>query len=273
MDEIVVKNLSFSYDKTHPVLSEVTFSVSRGSHISIVGHNGSGKSTLAKLLIGLLERSNGEIFIHGILLNEKTINDIREKMCLVFQNPDNQFIGSTVEDDIAFGLENKRVSQPEMKDIIASFAEEVGMGKYLNKEPSMLSGGQKQRVAIAGALALSPNIIIFDEATSMLDPNGKKEIINVIKRMRNSNPDLTIISITHDVEEAFISDEVIVLSQGKIVMSGKPSIVFSDRETLKKYRLDMPFLLDFKEKLKAIDINISEEKTLDEIVETICQSK
>ncbi|HPY79639.1 MAG: energy-coupling factor transporter ATPase [Erysipelotrichaceae bacterium] len=273
MEEIVVKNLSFSYDKTTPVLSDVSFTVRRGTHISIVGHNGSGKSTLAKLLIGLLESSSGEIYIDGTILNEKTINNLRGKMCLVFQNPDNQFIGSTVEDDIAFGLENKRVPQLEMKKIIAAFAEEVGMGKYLNKEPSMLSGGQKQRVAIAGALALSPDIIIFDEAASMLDPNGKLEILNVIKRMRKSNPDLTIISITHDVEEAFISDEVIVLSQGKVVMNGRPSDIFSNRDTLKKYKLEMPFILDLKEKLKSIEINVPVSENINEVVEAICQSK
>jgi len=147
------------------------------------------------------------------------------------------------------------------------------MGKYLNKEPSMLSGGQKQRVAIAGALALSPDIIIFDEAASMLDPNGKLEILNVIKRMRKSNPDLTIISITHDVEEAFISDEVIVLSQGKVVMNGRPSDIFSNRDTLKKYKLEMPFILDLKEKLKSIEINVPVSENINEVVEAICQSK
>ena len=137
----------------------------------------------------------------------------------------------------------------------------------------MLSGGQKQRVAIAGALALSPDIIIFDEAASMLDPNGKLEILNVIKRMRKSNPDLTIISITHDVEEAFISDEVIVLSQGKVVMNGRPSDIFSNRDTLKKYKLEMPFILDLKEKLKSIEINVPVSENINEVVEAICQSK
>jgi len=273
MDEIVVKNLSFSYDKSHPVLSDVSFVVPRGSHISIVGHNGSGKSTLAKLLIGLLERDGGDIFINDLPLNEKTINEIRSMMCLVFQNPDNQFIGSTVEDDIAFGLENRQIPHSEMKRIIATFADEVGMGKYLNKEPSMLSGGQKQRVAIAGALALSPKIIIFDEATSMLDPNGKLEIINIIKKMREQNPELTIISITHDIEEAFLSDEVIVLSQGKIVLSGRPNEVFSKREVLSKYRLDMPFILDLKAQLNTIDISIPISEDIDQVVEAICQSK
>jgi len=273
MDEIVVKDLCFSYDNEHETLSHVSFSICKGSYVSIVGHNGSGKSTLAKLLIGLIERNSGDIFIADIPLSNETIKDVRSKMCLVFQNPDNQFIGSTVEDDIAFGLENKCVPHDEMQSIIDTFAQEVGMSKFLHKEPSMLSGGQKQRVAIAGALALSPEIIIFDESTSMLDPKGKKEIGDLILKMRQNKPDLTVISITHDIEEAFLSDEVIVLSEGKIVLSGKPETVFANRDMLQKYCLDMPFILSFKKQLDGIGINISTNDDLNKIAELICQSK
>lgn len=273
MDEITVKNLSFSYEKNHCTLSNVSFTVSKGSYVSIVGHNGSGKSTLAKLLIGLLIPSDGEIFIHDVLLTEKTLGDLRSQMCLVFQNPDNQFIGSTVEDDIAFGLENRCVPHELMQGIIDTFAKEVGMDKYLHKEPSMLSGGQKQRVAIAGALALSPEIIIFDESTSMLDPKGKAEISRLIKTMRLNNPDLTVISITHDIEEAFNSDEVIVLSQGQIVMHGDPNVVLADQESLQKYGLEMPFILDFKNQMAKSGLSMKCENDIDAIVEALCPSK
>ena len=273
MSKIEIKNISFSYNKDEPILKHVSFSISEGSYTSIIGHNGSGKSTLARLIIGLLAPDDGQIFIDDELLTNKNVRDIRKKIGLVFQNPDNQFIGATVEDDIAFGLENRRVPHDQMQSIIDNFAKRVGMEDYLNKEPSRLSGGQKQRVAIAGALSLEPEILILDEATSMLDPKGKSDIRNLIAEMKKNNPNLTIISITHDVEEAYMSDEVIVMSQGEVAFKGKPDSVFSNREALNSLHLEMPFVLDLKERLKQEDIDLKDKKDIKDIAEVLWPSK
>ncbi len=273
MNKIEVSNLVFGYNENEQVVKHVSFKVHEGSYVSIVGHNGSGKSTLAKLIIGLLAPAEGEILIDGEKLTSKNVVKLRQKISLVFQNPDNQFIGATVEDDIAFGLENRRVPRQEMQNIIKNYAKRVGMDEFLDKEPSRLSGGQKQRVAIAGALALEPEIIIFDEATSMLDPKGKSDIKGLIEEMRKFNPNLTIFSITHDVEEAFLSDEVIVMSQGEIAFKGKPEEVFSNRQALEYLHLEMPFILDLKEQLKRENINIDKCQNIDDIVEVLCPSK
>lgn len=273
MKIIEVKNLSFSYSEDKQTLDDVSFDIEKGRYVSIVGHNGSGKSTLAKLLIGLLKANSGQIFVDGVELSEKTVHQVRSKVALVFQNPDNQFIGATVEDDIAFGLENKRVKHEDMQTIIEDYAKKVNMLEYLHKEPSMLSGGQKQRVAIAGALALSPDIIIFDESTSMLDPKGKREIRELISKLRENNQDLTVISITHDIEEAYLSDEIIVLSKGKFVMQGDPKDILSDNAKLTSLDLHMPFILEMKEKLSSLNIDASNCENIDQLVEVLCQSK
>ncbi len=271
MNKIEVRDLSFSYSNNEKVINHVSFSVPEGSYTSIIGHNGSGKSTLARLLIGLLAPDDGTIYISGQQLTSKNIREIRQRIGLVFQNPDNQFIGATVEDDIAFGLENRKVPRPEMKDIILKYAKRVGMDEYLDKEPSRLSGGQKQRVAIAGALSLEPEILILDEAVSMLDPKGKSDIRELIQEMRKYNPSLTILSITHDVEEAFNSDEVIVVNFGEIAFRGSPKEVFSNRKALHDLHLEMPFVLDLKDKLKEEKIN--EKSSLDDIAEALWPSK
>ena len=273
MDKIEVKNLSFSYNSETPLLKNISFTIQEGSYVSIIGHNGSGKSTLAKLLIGLLAPNDGLIKIAGIDVTHKNIRTIRSKIGLVFQNPDNQFIGATVEDDIAFGLENRRVPRKDMHDIIYSYAQRVGMEKFLANEPSNLSGGQKQRVAIAGALALNPEILILDEATSMLDPKGKSDIKELIQEMRKDNPGLTILSITHDVEEAYQSDEVIVLSHGEIALTGSPKDVLNNREALHSLRLEMPFVLDLKDKLAKENIKICDTNDLEKIAEELWPSK
>lgn len=273
MSKIELKNISFSYSKEQPVVKHVSFKVQEGSYVSIIGHNGSGKSTLAKLIIGLLAPDDGEIYIDDELLTNKTVRQLRQKIGLVFQNPDNQFIGVTVEDDIAFGLENRRVPHKDMQEIINNYAKRVGMEDFLKAEPSRLSGGQKQRVAIAGALSLNPEILILDEATSMLDPKGKKDIEGLVKEMKAVNPKLTILSITHDVEEAVLSDYVIVMSRGEIAFKGKPEEVFENKNALKSLNLDVPFVLDLKAKLKDLDIDIHQYDSIDEIAEVIWPSK
>lgn len=274
MNKIELKNISFSYSRDEQeVLKHVSFKVHEGSYVSIIGHNGSGKSTLARLIIGLLAPNDGEIYIDDELLTHKNVRKLRKKIGLVFQNPDNQFIGATVEDDIAFGLENRRVPRNEMQEIIKNYANRVGMGDFLDKEPSRLSGGQKQRVAIAGALSLNPEILILDEATSMLDPKGKSDIRGLINEMKKNNPNLTILSITHDVEEAFDSDEVIILNKGELAFKGKPENVFANRKVLESLHLEMPFIMDLKDKLKNENINIDDCNNIEDIAEVLWPSK
>ena len=274
MNKIELKNICFSYSRDESeVVRHVSFKVREGSYVSVVGHNGSGKSTLARLIIGLLAPNEGEIYIDDELLTNKSVRKLRKKIGLVFQNPDNQFIGATVEDDIAFGLENRRVPRNEMQEIINNYAKRVGMELFLTKEPSRLSGGQKQRVAIAGALALNPEILILDEATSMLDPKGKSDIRGLINEMKRNNPNLTILSITHDVEEAFDSDEVLVLNKGELAFKGKPKEVFSNRKVLESLNLEMPFIMDLKDKLKNENIDIDNCENIDDIAEVLWPSK
>ena len=271
--KIEVKNLKFAYNSKETVINGLNFSVEAGKYVSILGHNGSGKSTLAKLLMGLLVPGSGEIFVDGKLLSSETVDEIRLKMALVFQNPDNQFIGSTVEEDVAFGLENRKVPQKEMHDIIFKYLRLVGMEEFYDKEPSNLSGGQKQRVAIAGALALNPDILILDEATSMLDPKGKREINELINSLRDVNPELTIISITHDVNEALFSDEIVLISSGKVSKVATPEEIFSDEALLTKNNVISPFVYQIKNRLIDMGIDASNCKTMDEMVELIWQSK
>jgi energy-coupling factor transport system ATP-binding protein len=265
-----IKNLRFTYDQQTDVVKNVSFRVEKGSYTSIIGHNGSGKSTIAKLIIGLLEKSDGEIIIDGISLNEVTVNQIRGKVGIVFQNPDNQFIGSTVRDDIAFGLENHQVPQKDMDDIITHFASEVGMADYLENEPTRLSGGQKQRVAIAGVLAMKPDILILDEATSMLDPKGKEEVNALVDEIHREH-NMTIISITHDIEEVVKSDYVFVMNEGEFVMQGKPQDVLLHANKLIDIDLDVPFTVKMSLALKKHGIHIDEPMNMKRMVDQLCQ--
>lgn len=263
---IKVENLSYSYNRGKEAVKGVSFSIEKGSYVCLIGHNGSGKSTLAKLLLGLLGGYSGKIEILGEELSRSTVHSIRSKVGIVFQNPDNQFVGSTVADDLAFGLENKQVPSEQMEGIIQDVAKQVGMESFLDHEPQMLSGGQKQRVAIAGVIAMKPEIVIFDEATAMLDPKGKKEIRDLTMKMKRENPDITIVSITHDVEEAYQADQVIVLNDGELYLSGSPEEVFSRGEDLAKIRLGLPFIVELKQKLKARGIKIpASVKTLEQL--------
>ena len=271
MENIIeIKDISFSYNDECLVLENFSLNIKKGKYSVIIGHNGSGKSTLAKLIIGLLEAESGSIFIEGLELNEKNLSLIREKVGIVFQNPDNQFIGSTVEDDIAFGLENHCVPHEDMKQIILNYAEKVNMTKFLEKEPSQLSGGQKQRVAIAGVLAMKPQILILDEATSMLDPKGKREIKELIKKMRDVIPGLTIISITHDIDEAISSDEVIVMNKGKVFKVGTPQEIFENEKELLDIYLDLPFAYKLYHELNKQNIKISKNLDTEGMVNELC---
>ena len=269
---IEVSNLSFSYTEEGNTIQDVSFSIPKGSYTTIIGHNGSGKSTIAKLIIGLLKAQSGTIRILGTELTPETVYDLRSHVGIVFQNPDNQFIGSTVADDIAFGLENHCVPQEDMQALIEKSAASVGMSDYLQAEPTHLSGGQKQRVAIAGILAMTPDIIIFDESTSMLDPQGKASINAQIKRLHDEK-NITILSITHDMEEVAQSQHVIVLNHGVVEMEGTPKEVFAQEAMLKKMQLDIPFALKFSKAMQKEGFSSIHALTLDEVVNQLCQLK
>ena len=272
MSKLEIKNLCFSYEESRPVIDDISLSIDKGSFVAILGHNGSGKSTLAKLIVGLLEKNSGQIFFNGEEITRKNIRDLQTRTALVFQNPDNQFIGSTVEDDIAFGLENRQFPHDKMQEEIEKYAASVNMLDYLKKEPINLSGGQKQRVALAGALILKPEILILDEATSMLDPKGKSTVRKYLDRIHKENPDLSIISITHDVDEALLADQVLILSKGKLVKSGEPKEILRDEQALLNLKLDMPFVYRVEKKLSEACID-SKAESIEQLVEDIWASR
>ncbi|MFI3329444.1 MAG: energy-coupling factor transporter ATPase [bacterium] len=257
---IQIKDISFSYNKEDMVLKNLNLEINKGQWISIVGHNGSGKSTLSKLLVGLIKQTSGEVIVDGTILNEDTVNDIRKKIGIVFQNPDNQFVGVSVKHDIAFGLENRNIAVEEMNKIIDNTASLVSMDKFLESEPHNLSGGQKQRVAIASILALDTDYIIFDEATSMLDPKGVEDISKLIKVIQDMK-DKTIITITHDLNLAKHSDIVVVLKDGEVIAQDKPEVIFNNEELLNSSNLDMPFYLKLYNEVKNDD-KLKENKKL-----------
>ena len=248
---IELKNVSFRYDKTveEYQIDRVSFHVKQGEWLSIVGHNGSGKSTVVRLIDGLLEAESGEIYVDGKQLTRETIWEIRSKIGIVFQNPDNQFVGATVEDDVAFGLENQGIPREEMLQRVEKAIDQVGMLEFKDREPSRLSGGQKQRVAIAGIIALRPTIIILDEATSMLDPEGREDLMAVMRELQKKFQ-LTIISITHDLSEIALSDRTLVFQKGKLESSMTPRELFS-RNDLNEIGLDKPFSKQVQESLSS----------------------
>ena len=255
---IDVKNLSFRYKENQEYydVKDITFHVKRGEWLSIVGHNGSGKSTTVRLIDGLLEAESGEIVIDGQQLTEENVWNIRRQIGMVFQNPDNQFVGATVEDDVAFGLENQGLSRQEMKKRVEEALALVGMLDFKKREPARLSGGQKQRVAIAGVVALRPAILILDEATSMLDPEGRRELIETVKGIRKDY-DMTVISITHDLEEVAMSDRVLVMKKGEIESTSSPRELFS-RNDLDQIGLDDPFANQLKHSLSQNGYDLPE---------------
>ena len=246
---IEVQHLKYKYDNhvDSYILKDVTFHVKQGEWLSIVGHNGSGKSTTIRLIDGLLEAESGEIIIDGDKLTLENVWEKRQHIGMVFQNPDNQFVGATVEDDVAFGLENQGMDYQIMFDRVQEALDIVGMQDFKEREPARLSGGQKQRVAIAGVVALRPDIIILDEATSMLDPEGRLELIQTVKKIKDRHG-MTVISITHDLDEVALSDRVLVMKEGQVESTGTPSELFS-RADLEDLGLDEPFTNQVKETL------------------------
>lgn len=260
---IEIKNVSYAYsDDETLAINNISLTVKDGTWVSILGHNGSGKSTLAKLLVGLLNPSSGQIIVDDVILNEKSIGEIRKKIGIVFQNPDNQFVGVTVRHDIAFGLENRRVERSEMQKRVTECASKVGLEGYLDREPYKLSGGEKQRVAIAGILALDSKYIIFDEATSMLDPNGVNDVVNLIKELREKT-NKTIITITHDLELAKKSDQVFVFKNGQITANGTPEEIFKLDSILTDSNLLVPFELQIYQQAQMDEYLKKDEKLIE----------
>ena len=229
--KIEFRDVTFYYTKSEVVLDNLSFTIQDGTMTAIIGHNGSGKSTIAKLIMGLLEPVSGEIYINDELLTIDNLDRLRSKMGIIFQNPDNQFVGATVKDDMAFGLENHLIERSEMEKRIEKYSKLVNMHEFLEKNPENLSGGQKQRVAIGGALAMETDLIIFDESTSMLDPLGTKEVIQTIKDLKEKQ-NKTIIVITHNLEEAVFADRVMVINEGKVIVSDTPQEVFKNTPLL-----------------------------------------
>lgn len=252
--KIEFKNVSFKYASDQEVLDDVTFTIEDNESVAIIGPNGSGKSTIAKLMMGLLDRDGGEIYIDGILLTDKTIDKLRANFGIVFQNPDNQFVGVTVKDDIAFGLENRCIEEKDMNDIILKYAKLVKVDHLLDCNPEELSGGQKQRVALAGILALEAKTLIFDEATSMLDPVSVDEVNKTLKMLK-FEASKTIITITHNLEEILYFDKVILINNGKIIKTGSPVDIIKDEDLLTNNNLVIP------DAIKLINILHQKEET------------
>lgn len=262
---IELNNIKFSYDpdEPQPALNDISFSIEKGEWVAIVGHNGSGKSTLAKTINGLILPQEGTVSVGELALNEENVWNIRKMVGMVFQNPDNQFVGSTVEDDVAFGMENQGVPREDMLVRVQEALEQVRMSEFKKREPARLSGGQKQRVAIAGIVALRPDIIILDEATSMLDPEGREEVLATIKKIKEQN-NLTVLSITHDIDEAANANRVLVMRQGQLVDEGTPENIFSAGPKLIELGLDLPFPEKLKAALKARGITVPTEYLTEE---------
>lgn len=265
MSLISIENVSYRYslEAERLALNNVSLTIEKGEWITLIGANGSGKSTLVKTLNGLNMPQEGKIVVDGLELNEENIWSIRQKVGMVFQNPDNQFVGSTVADDVAFGLENIGIPREEMIRRIDESLKQVGMENFKNVEPARLSGGQKQRVAIAGILALKPEIIVLDEATSMLDPKGRAEVLSTVKEIKEKN-NLTVLSITHDINEAAEADRIFVMEQGQIKYQNSPEEIFKLGEKLVPLGLTVPFVEQLKANLLKNGIQVPDEYVSEE---------
>lgn len=269
MESIIeLKNIDYHYrqeEEAEPVLAlnDISFKIKRGDWIAVIGHNGSGKSTLAKIIDGLLVPTRGEVWIDGQLLTEESVWEARKRIGMVFQNPDNQFVGATVEDDVAFGLENQGIKRDIMVERVQNALKRVRMDEFMDREPSRLSGGQKQRVAIAGVVALRPDVIILDEATSMLDPEGRQEVVETIKQIKEEE-NLTVISITHDIDEAANANRILLMKKGQLLKEGTPKEIFAYGRELIDMGLDLPFSEKLKIALVAKGYQVPEDYTTEE---------
>ena len=268
------KNVSFSYDKKIKAVDGVSLSVKEGEYVAVIGRNGSGKSTLAKLFNGLIKPDQGEILVDGFsALEKKDVFEIRKRVGVVFQNPDNQLVASIVEDDVAFGPENLGVKREEIGERIDFALSAVGMQEFRHSSPTRLSGGQKQRIAIAGVLALKPKILVLDESTAMLDPQGRKEVLEVVKKL-NKEQKVTVITITHYMDEVIDADTVYVLNGGKVALFGAPEQIFSKKEKLKDLGLELPLAAEIADKLIARGVALpSGILTRERLAEELCALK
>ncbi len=274
MSLIELENVSFSYDKKIDVIKNLSLCVNQGEYIAIIGHNGSGKSTLAKLFNALVLADNGKVLIDGLdASDKKNVFEIRKRVGVVFQNPDNQLIASIVEDDIAFGPENLGINRKEIGERIDFALSAVGMQKFRKSSPTRLSGGQKQRIAIAGVLALKPKVLVLDESTAMLDPQGRKEVLKVANDL-NKQQNTTVINITHYMDEVITADRVLVMNDGEIVLSGTPKEIFTHRETLRKCGLEIPLALEIADRLIEKGIPLPQGiLTEEQLSEELCALK
>lgn len=278
MSIIKVENVSYDYrrfeEEKLPAVRGVSFEIEEGEFVVIGGANGSGKSTLAKMLNGLLKPTDGKIEVLGMdVSDEEKVFEIRRNVGIVFQNPDNQTVASIVEDDVAFGPENLGVPREEIVSRVQWALKAVGMEEYAKSTPFKMSGGQKQRIAIAGILAMKPKIIVLDEATSMLDPNGRKEVMAVLKKL-NEEENMTVIHITHHMEEAADADRILVMDGGKLVMDGAPREVFADGEKLKEHALSLPVAAELADMLRKAGLPVRESVlSEDELLEEIWRLK
>ena len=277
MPEILsLNNVTFSYTpddaSVRNAVENVSFSVQEGEWIAIVGHNGSGKSTIAKLINGLLFPQKGDVRLLQSILSEENLWEIRSQMGMVFQNPDNQFVGATVQDDVAFALENNGVPFQEMEKRVHAALQQVKMSQFLDHEPHHLSGGQKQRVAIAGALALKPRLLILDEATSMLDPQGRQEVLQTVQQLRDETG-LTVLSITHDLEEAMLADRILFMNNGEKFAEGTPAEIFALGDQLVELGLDLPFAMKLTKYLQLEGVSLmGQHMTEEELVNDLWTS-
>ncbi|GEP74716.1 energy-coupling factor ABC transporter ATP-binding protein [Weissella thailandensis] len=258
---ISLSHVTYAYPNSDaPALRDLSLTINKGEWVAIIGHNGSGKSTFAKLLNYLLAPDEGEITVNDVIATEENMWTIRDMVGMVFQNPDNQFVGATVADDVAFGMENRGVPRDEMISRVDAALEEVQMMPFADREPARLSGGQKQRVAIASVLALQPKILILDEATAMLDPTGRREMIALVHELKaRMGNDLTVISITHDIDEAASADRVMVINDGELVETGLPAEIFANADQLRRFGLAVPFAEQLKEQLRLRGIDVPNE--------------
>lgn len=268
-----LENVSFSYPGENPCLKEISFDINAGEKVLLLGKNGTGKSTISKIIDGILKPNSGDVYIFGKKMDDNNATKLREDIGLIFQNPDDQFICSTVKEEIAFGLENKCLDPKEMKDIIYLCAKKVSMLDYLESDPGSLSGGQKQRVALASFIALKPKILILDEATSMLDPKGKKDVEDIIDKMKKEDEELTIIKISHEMENFTSYDRVIILKDNKIFFNDTSSKLSSNKNIINESKINKPFYLSILDELAGNGIDISNISSEEELINKLCQLK